>query len=1134
MPSLYGNVSVGNTIGLYQQSSGTSQVLTNAQSLLSLLSNASTVGFSLTAANTQVQASVQPTGVTSGTYGNASLIPVITVGGDGRVTSISTVTNPTNSYGNANVTALLNGSVTIGNLTVRSGIYWANGQPYTSPQLYGNANVASFLGNFGSNSISTTGNVTAGNVLSNNYLYANGVSILTGVTGTYSNANVAAYMPVYGGDIRAGTVAATVALTAPTLANNSGSGLTITAGGSNLADLGLLASGNVNINPNQGTGSNKGINLNYNTYTNYPFNISSAIYSSGGYYWANNVPYSATVQGLYGDSNVAAYLATHPQAGSYGNANVAAYLPTYVGAIGDQYANIQINTTNIGGDGNIITTGNGVTIQTWNSIRKQNGPSNAIDIIANGANDVLQLTGNSSVTIASGNNILISPPIGLFSTYTGTILTVQGDASVQEIRAGSGGNLTVAKKFTAGNIITTNGVFWANGAVYSTGSTGSSFTGNLAGSTLFDSVNGRILANAYPQSDPGTQPPLWQNIKNNPPVYVNGVLQPAAATGVNGLVNQNSYLMQTVGNVGLQSSYQTTTTRFTNGILNYQSIWPVTANVMQTTDRYRHTDNILEVNLNGITWASSQTQTNQTVGTQQNFLNIYGNGTLGTAGAVTGLVYLIPEGTALGSGLVANVNYVTGITGQIQSQTTYGSTNTANVIYARGFLPQVAPASNSISITNAIGLHTPSGWVTAPNAAGGGAITNRYAILNEDANSLIQTNANIVFATGSGKSLVFGDGTSMSTAPVTQIVAGTNVTISPAGGTGVVTINANTQPGTYANVNVSQYLPHATGYTDGWQMPIGGNSARPSFAGNGMIRYNTDTLNPEWYNGVNSTWYNFSQAYTIPPPTITAWYVVVGGGGGSGGSIGGGGGAGGYLEGNVTLTSGTTYTVAVGAGGAGVSGQTVGNNGTNSSISGLSLTALGGGGGGSWDSVAPANGASGGGGHGGGSANWGYGTGTVGQGNNGGAGYYIANLAGGGGGATAVGADGNTGGNGGDGGNGATTAITGSSTSYAGGGGGGANNGSGSSGGAGGLGGGGGGGYPGGAAGGAGTSGTVNTGGGGGGGTQSAGGSSGGSGVVIIRVLTSQYTGTTTGSPTVTTTGSYTVMTFTGSGSYTA
>jgi hypothetical protein len=44
----------------------------------------------------------------------------------------------------------------------------------------------------------------------------------------------------------------------------------------------------------------------------------------------------------------------------------------------------------------------------------------------------------------------------------------------------------------------------------------------------------------------------------------------------------------------------------------------------------------------------------------------------------------------------------------------------------------------------------------------------------------------------------------------------------------------------------------------------------------------------------------------------------------------------------------------------------------------------------------------------------------------------------------------------------------------------------------------------------------------------------GGSGVVIISLLTSQYTGTTTGSPTVTTSGSNTILTFTASGSYTA
>jgi len=40
--------------------------------------------------------------------------------------------------------------------------------------------------------------------------------------------------------------------------------------------------------------------------------------------------------------------------------------------------------------------------------------------------------------------------------------------------------------------------------------------------------------------------------------------------------------------------------------------------------------------------------------------------------------------------------------------------------------------------------------------------------------------------------------------------------------------------------------------------------------------------------------------------------------------------------------------------------------------------------------------------------------------------------------------------------------------------------------------------------------------------------------VVILRMATANYSGTTTGSPTVTTSGSDTILEFTASGSYTA
>ena len=275
-----------------------------------------------------------------------------------------------------------------------------------------------------------------------------------------------------------------------------------------------------------------------------------------------------------------------------------------------------------------------------------------------------------------------------------------------------------------------------------------------------------------------------------------------------------------------------------------------------------------------------------------------------------------------------------------------------------------------------------------------------------------------------------------------------------------------------------------------------------------------------------------------------ASYLIVAGGGGGGGLNGaGGGGAGGLLSGTSILTSGTAYTVTVGAGGAAVTTGVVGNNGTASSFNSISSTGGGGGGHGVPPDNSPLlNGASGGSGGGGGGCDGGTagvgGSGTSGQGFAGGNGTSGALSAGGGGGASAVGGAGNTSGKSGNGGAGTASSITGSSVTYAGGGGGGSNGASNV--GTGGSGGGGAGGY--GNSGGpygAGGNGTANTGGGGGGQggfnpSSSYPSGTGGSGVVILSVPTINYSGTTTGSPTVTTSGANTIIKFTASGSYTA
>jgi hypothetical protein len=292
---------------------------------------------------------------------------------------------------------------------------------------------------------------------------------------------------------------------------------------------------------------------------------------------------------------------------------------------------------------------------------------------------------------------------------------------------------------------------------------------------------------------------------------------------------------------------------------------------------------------------------------------------------------------------------------------------------------------------------------------------------------------------------------------------------------------------------------------------------------------------------------------SLDPAPYTVDFLVIAGGGGSGGSVtgnttGGGGGAGGYRnsyltetsggggssESSLTFNAGTVYTVTVGAGGTGGAGNdtsaSIGNSGNNSVISGTGIstitsTAGGGGCGTSGVNHAGRDGGSG----GGGNRFSSLGTGTANQGFNGGrdsSGGGTGNSGGGGGSGSAGQAQQAS--SGGSGGNGTASSITGSSVTRAGGGGGGAQ--AGGSGGTAQGGGGAGGGES-----SSGSAGTANTGGGGGaGGVSHTGtGSSGGSGIVILRMPTANYSGTTTGSPTVTTDGSDTVIVFNSSGSIT-
>jgi hypothetical protein len=270
-----------------------------------------------------------------------------------------------------------------------------------------------------------------------------------------------------------------------------------------------------------------------------------------------------------------------------------------------------------------------------------------------------------------------------------------------------------------------------------------------------------------------------------------------------------------------------------------------------------------------------------------------------------------------------------------------------------------------------------------------------------------------------------------------------------------------------------------------------GVGATPSYGTTGQVLTSQGSSSaPVWANG---------------SATSVSYLIVAGGGSGNDGYInadfiaGGGGGAGGMLTGTQSVTSGTSYTVTVGAGGAYTYTQNTAANGSNSSFTAVGTTAIGGGGGGK-QSRQGGNGGSGGGGGGNSS---GVGTGTSGQGNNGGDGS--GNSTGGGG-----GGKGSTGGTP-TAGSGSASSITGTSVTYATGGTGGSS-GSGN-----------------------GASGASNTGNGGGGsqaGTSQTGGN-GGSGIVVIAYPTTNKLAIATGTYTQTNIGGNFIFTFTGSGTIT-
>ena len=222
-----------------------------------------------------------------------------------------------NAYGNSNVAAYLASSSLNGNIITSANISGAyilgNGSQLTGlPATYGNANVANFMANFGSNAISTTGNITANNLNSNTvYHNTTGVAIQSNAWAQLQYSNSAS-APVDQNSIGTGSWFYVDASGAAFESNTTGTVKSVAMdNGGNVSATGNITGSYFLGNGSQLTGitssyGNANVAANLAAFATNPISTSGNI--TAGYFLGNGSQLTG-IASTYGNANVANFLA---------------------------------------------------------------------------------------------------------------------------------------------------------------------------------------------------------------------------------------------------------------------------------------------------------------------------------------------------------------------------------------------------------------------------------------------------------------------------------------------------------------------------------------------------------------------------------------------------------------------------------------------------------------------------------------------------------------------------------------------------------------------------------------------------------------------------------------------------------
>ena len=415
-----------------------------------------------------------------------------------------------------------------------------------------NANYATFAGTVITNaqpnitsvgtlvSLDVTANVSSGNILTNNLLYANGVAWSFG--STYSNTNVAAYLPTYAGTLGADTLTAPghisglnlqvtnssgdeggeILLAKPqTNSSIAGTGVTIdvyqnklrffeqggTARGGFLDITALGAGASTNLLSGGSTtnpaGANTQIQFNnlgsFGADANFTYDIGTdtlgvknvTMESTGALSGGNSI--SATY--VIGNGSLLTSITGGNVSGQVGNALVA----------GTVYTNAQPNITSVGTLTSVtisgLTTATG-GVRTGN-IQDTSG-TNTISVSSTTVGVIGNLTvgtggaGNATATYFIGNgSTLTSITGGNVTGQVGNALvaaTVYTNAQPNITSVGTLSALSVSGNISTGNLLTDN-LLYANGVAWSFGGGSSYSNANVA--AYLPTYTGNVSANYF-------------------------------------------------------------------------------------------------------------------------------------------------------------------------------------------------------------------------------------------------------------------------------------------------------------------------------------------------------------------------------------------------------------------------------------------------------------------------------------------------------------------------------------------------------------------------------------------------------------------------------------------------------------